>query len=236
MQNDQASFAISPDGSKFFDFYAGILKIHDFNTGAVIKTITGLSYGAGNFGGDAAVAVDRSHIYTWDATIRNVYVYDRSGNFIQSLVLKKGNNGMSLSIANGLLFVSKDGGYDTGKWYGYCVKSYFINSSISSSNSDIQLGKKAEKTGDLRITNTPNPFIATTRIFYKLPLSGKVSLKVFDATGKEVANLVNAQQQAGAYKIDFTASGILNGLYYYRIVLTTDKQVYEKVGKMVVIK
>ncbi|MEO8147628.1 MAG: hypothetical protein ABI723_08330, partial [Bacteroidia bacterium] len=42
MQNDQASFAISNDGTKYFDFYAGTLLIHDFFTGAVINTITGL--------------------------------------------------------------------------------------------------------------------------------------------------------------------------------------------------
>jgi hypothetical protein len=238
MQNDQASFAISPDGSKFFDFYAGTLKIHDFNTGAVIKTITGLSYGAGNFGGDAAVAVDRNHIYTWDATIRTVYVYDRSGNFMQSLLLNKGDNGMSLSIANGLLFVSKDGNYDIGEWYGYCLKSHLANSFISSSfSADIQLNKKElEISSKLKISNTPNPFSTTTRIFYDLPLNGKVSLKVFDPLGREVATLVNAQQQAGSYKVDFTASGTLNALYYYRIILTTDKQVYDKVGKMVVVK
>ena len=94
----------------------------------------------GNFGGDAAVAVDRNHIYTWDATIRIVYVYDRSGNFIESFLLDSGDNGMSLSIANGLLFVARDGNYSTGEWYGYCIKSHLNNSVASSSSIDnIQL-------------------------------------------------------------------------------------------------
>jgi hypothetical protein len=63
MQNEQASFAISDDGTKFYDFYNGTLKIHDFATGTVLQEISGLSYGEGNFGGNAAVAVDPDYIY-----------------------------------------------------------------------------------------------------------------------------------------------------------------------------
>ena len=118
MQNDQASFAISNDGTKYYDFYMGTLLVHDFFTGTVINTINGLSYGAGNFGGDAAVAVDSLYIFTWDATIKTVSKYDFSGNLMQTLVLDSGENGHSISRAGNYLFVAHDGNYATGRWFG----------------------------------------------------------------------------------------------------------------------
>lgn len=119
MQNGQASFAISTDGTRLYDFYQGTLEIHDFATGALLNTITGLSYGPGNFGGEAAVAVDSAHIYTMNASIKTVYSYDHSGSLLQTTVLDSGDNGISLSVANNYLFVAKDGNYATGTWYGY---------------------------------------------------------------------------------------------------------------------
>jgi DNA-binding beta-propeller fold protein YncE len=121
MQNGQGSFAISPDGSKFYNFSQGTLMVHDFTSGVAIDTIAGLMYGPGNFGGEAAVAVDSGHIYTWNANIKTVYIYDLTGALLQSAVLDSGSCGISLAIANGYLFVSKDGNYALGTWYGYNI-------------------------------------------------------------------------------------------------------------------
>ncbi|MEI6124315.1 MAG: gliding motility-associated C-terminal domain-containing protein [Bacteroidota bacterium] len=132
MQNDQASFALSPDGTKYYDFYLGTLRIHSLATGAVISTLTGLNYGAGGASmGDAAVAVDANNlIYTWNAGTQTVYVYNQSGVLTQTIVLNSGNYGFSLSITNCYLFVSVDGSYSTGTWYGYnlsCCPTATIN-------------------------------------------------------------------------------------------------------------
>jgi len=81
MQDGQASFAISPDGTKFYDFYNGTLKVHLFSNGSVINTYYGLAYGAGNYGGDAAVAVDSNYYYTWNAFTDSVYVYNSTGSW-----------------------------------------------------------------------------------------------------------------------------------------------------------
>jgi len=123
MQNDQCSFALSPDGTKFYDFYQGTLRIHSLATGAVIGTLTGLSYGPGSpQAGDAAVAVDANNlIYTWNANAKTVYVYTQSGVLMQTMVLNSGSYGFSLSIVNCYLFVSLDGNYSSGTWYGYNI-------------------------------------------------------------------------------------------------------------------
>jgi hypothetical protein len=65
--------------------------------------------------------------------------------------------------------------------------------------------------------NYPNPFNPTTMIQYSIPKSGSVTLKVFNMLGQEVATLVNQQQQAGNYSINFNASRLASGVYMYRI-------------------
>lgn len=65
--------------------------------------------------------------------------------------------------------------------------------------------------------NFPNPFNPVTVIKYQLPMSGNVSLKIYDVLGKEVATLVNETQQAGSYTINFNGANLASGVYYYKI-------------------
>jgi len=63
----------------------------------------------------------------------------------------------------------------------------------------------------------PNPFNPSTRIKYSIPNSDKVSLKVYDILGREVATLVNDYQNAGTYTVEFNASKFASGVYFYRL-------------------
>jgi N-acetylneuraminic acid mutarotase len=65
--------------------------------------------------------------------------------------------------------------------------------------------------------NFPNPFNPTTTIYYKLPENAFVTLKVFDILGNEVATLVNEAKEAGNHIVDFDASEISSGIYFYTI-------------------
>ncbi|MBK6773612.1 MAG: T9SS type A sorting domain-containing protein [Ignavibacteria bacterium] len=66
--------------------------------------------------------------------------------------------------------------------------------------------------------NYPNPFNPTTTINFSIPKSSIVSLKVYDALGKEVATLVNEFKNAGNYSADFTAtSNLTSGIYFYTL-------------------
>jgi hypothetical protein len=72
--------------------------------------------------------------------------------------------------------------------------------------------------------NYPNPFNPTTVISYQLPISGYVSLKVYDMLGREVMTLVNEVKSAGHYSINFNASAFSSGIYFYRITAGTFTQ------------
>lgn len=80
--------------------------------------------------------------------------------------------------------------------------------------------------------NYPNPFNPNTKIDFALPYSANVSMKVYDMRGREVATIVNEFKTAGYYSVDFNASNIASGIYYYKITTGTNTAVH----KMVVIK
>ncbi|MFA6439549.1 MAG: T9SS type A sorting domain-containing protein, partial [Bacteriovoracaceae bacterium] len=65
--------------------------------------------------------------------------------------------------------------------------------------------------------NYPNPFNPTTTINYQLPVNGKVTLKVYDAIGREVASLVNEVKEAGYYSATFDASKLSSGMYFAQL-------------------
>ncbi len=65
--------------------------------------------------------------------------------------------------------------------------------------------------------NYPNPFDRSTTIRYRLPENGPVTLQVYDVLGNKVATLINEEQTAGLHMIDFDASGLKCGVYYYTI-------------------
>jgi hypothetical protein len=65
--------------------------------------------------------------------------------------------------------------------------------------------------------NYPNPFNPTSIIRYDLPKSSFVTLKVYDVLGREVTTLVNERQELGAHQVNWQASCIASGVYFYRL-------------------
>ena len=87
--------------------------------------------------------------------------------------------------------------------------------------------------------NYPNPFNPSTKIKYSIPnvtLSGvegsRVTLKVFDVLGNEVATLVNEYRNAGNYEFDFNAASLSSGIYFYRLSASS----FVQTKKMILIK
>ena len=118
----------------------------------------------------------------------------------------------------------------TGK-YSYRLKQIDNNGNFEyfNLNSDVIIGvpSKFELS-----QNYPNPFNPSTKINFDLAKDGKVNLKIYDMLGREVSTLVNEFRTAGYYTIDFNASALSSGVYFYRI--TTED--FSAIKKMVLMK
>lgn len=65
--------------------------------------------------------------------------------------------------------------------------------------------------------NYPNPFNPSTSITFDIVDKGFVSLKIYDMIGREVANLVNKELNAGSYTYNFDAGKLNSGIYFYKL-------------------
>jgi hypothetical protein len=90
--------------------------------------------------------------------------------------------------------------------------------------------------------NYPNPFNPSTKINYNLPSDAKVTLDIYNVLGVKVGQLVNQDQSAGYYSVDFNTSSlsktISSGVYLYKIT-TVDKATgnnFSAVKKMMMLK
>jgi hypothetical protein len=85
--------------------------------------------------------------------------------------------------------------------------------------------------------NYPNPFNPTTNIKYQLPVDGLVKIKIYDMLGREIKTLVNEDQKAGYYTIEWDATNnhgkkAATGVYFYQIEASN----FKKTMKMMLMK
>ncbi len=73
------------------------------------------------------------------------------------------------------------------------------------------------------LSNYPNPLKGKTRIQYTIAQDSRVSIKLYDVMGRELVTLVNRFDKAGVYAIDYDASKLAGGIYYYRLSALSDK-------------
>jgi glycosidase len=80
--------------------------------------------------------------------------------------------------------------------------------------------------------NYPNPFNPSTTIRYSIPERSKVTLKIYDITGRELLTLLNGEVNAGNYQINFNASKLSSGVYFYTLRSNT----FSSTKKMLLLK
>lgn len=120
------------------------------------------------------------------------------------------------------------------QWVDNTFEKYFLYRGVVLSSNPVGVeepGKALPNVFKLD-QNYPNPFNPSTVIKYSLPENSFVTLKVFDALGRQVASLVNGQQTKGAHTVMFNASGLSSGIYFYQL----NARGFSQVRKMMVIR
>ncbi|MGB3018731.1 MAG: T9SS type A sorting domain-containing protein [Ignavibacteria bacterium] len=115
--------------------------------------------------------------------------------------------------------------------YSYRLKQIDFNGNFEFHNlsSEVNVGVPSEFALS---QNYPNPFNPSTKIDYDIATDGNVSVVLFDMSGREVAKLVNDFKTAGYYTVNFNASNLSSGMYFYRISASN----FSQTKKMVLVK
>jgi len=80
--------------------------------------------------------------------------------------------------------------------------------------------------------NYPNPFNPRTLITYELPRAAHVTLKLYDVFGREVASVVDEFQNAGHRSVEWNATDVASGVYFYELTAGS----FRSVKKMTLLK
>lgn len=97
------------------------------------------------------------------------------------------------------------------------IKENFINNLTSKESNVTSVASQKIPTEFVLHQNYPNPFNPSTKIKFDLPKESKVTLKIYNIIGEEVATLVNNVISEGFHEVTFNAAKLSSGIYIYRI-------------------
>jgi photosystem II stability/assembly factor-like uncharacterized protein len=125
-----------------------------------------------------------------------------------------GNTWTSIPVADSADLYSVDFTDSLHGWavgdQGVILKYIPVSSGLGSHNVTLPESAVLEQ-------NFPNPFNPLTRIKYQIKSNGRVNLKVYDISGKEIVSLIDQIQTAGSYDIIFDGGNLPSGIYYYTL-------------------
>jgi len=139
--------------------------------------------------------------------------------------------GISYTFAKGFGFLFSLG-CEFGCGYTYLVYAKIDGKEYGKKTTSINSDKNFSPNFFILNQNYPNPFNPSTVISFQLSANSKVSLKVYDVLGNEVAILIDEEKYAGNYKFDFNGSNLACGIYFY--TLRADNFVQNR--KMILLK
>jgi hypothetical protein len=166
----------------------------------------------------------------WTNFYQTIYTFDSNGNIIT------GNN----TTWSGSSWVPTDNQFvininnDDYYFTGYAINLYYILVNTTGIGAD----NNSLVNGYLLSQNYPNPFNPSTRINYNLPFDSRVTLEVYNLKGERISQLVNKEQPAGYYSVDYVSSKLSSGIYFYRLnaVNKTSGKNFSEIKKMILLK
>ena len=154
---------------------------------------------------------------------------------------KVGDNFVALGFVNGKgstteaqQYTFADKNLADGK-YVYRLKQVDFNGTFNYSG-EVEAEINGPKSFSLN-QNYPNPFNPSTKIEFSLATTSRVTLKVFNLLGEEVATLINGTMVGGNHFINFNASELNSGMYIYKLEAAgSDGSNFSQIKKMMLIK
>ncbi len=181
------------------------------------------------FGSFQAIAANGTVTLNWNTLSENNnarFDIERDGNLLAQ-VASLGNS------PSGHRYSFTDSEVQNGTTYSYRLFAVDMNGAREELATAEATPHRSQVATDYRLEqNFPNPFNPSTSISYSIPEGGLVTLSVFDLNGREVAQLVSGEQNAGSYSVEFSGDKLPSGIYYYRLTANS----FGAVQKMVLMK
>jgi hypothetical protein len=205
--NSILSIAIDVSGNKWIGTSGGLVKFDDTNWTLYNTSNSGLPYNS-----VSSIAIDGSgNKWMWTGVIpfgwgargvltkfdgTNWTVYDKSDsdlpdNVINSIVIDESGNKW-IGTGSGGLAVYREGG------------------PVAVKENQVQAGLPR---CFMLESNYPNPFNPVTVISWRLPVSSRVELTIYNTLGQKISTLVSEKQSAGKHNVEWNAQGLPSGVY-----------------------
>ncbi|MHB8336561.1 MAG: T9SS type A sorting domain-containing protein [Ignavibacteriaceae bacterium] len=236
------TLAVSPTGTSGYNLFAGtkggiFLSTNNgtswnaVNSGLTNKdvfalAVSGSNLFAGTYNGGVFLSTDNGT--SWNAVnsgLTNTYI---NGFAISGNNLFTGTSGgVFLSTNNGTSWTEVNSGLANNYVNAFVISGTTLFAGTNgngvwrrtlSEMVTLIKDKRNDLPADFSLAqNYPNPFNPTTTINYLVPKTSLVTIMVYDILGNEVANLVNEEKPVGNYKVEFKASKLSSGIYFYRM-------------------
>jgi len=167
-------------------------------------------------------------------------IYDSLGTYITTLGGITGNRGAWRLPSGNFLVTNGAGIHELDGTTGALIRTIAASANMQFFglyDPDLLVGvapvNNATISNEYRLYNNyPNPFNPETNIRYSIPKKDFVSVKIYNAMGKEISSFVNKIQDAGEYEFKFNAVNLSSGVYYYKLVTNE----FSDTQKMILIK
>ncbi|MFO7527006.1 MAG: T9SS type A sorting domain-containing protein [Ignavibacteriaceae bacterium] len=205
--------------------------VYSNTTGSINSDYNDLYYNTTN-ANNCLVRIGTSHMNTladWQATGRDLHSYVEMPHFISSTDLHIDPNFTTYLESRGTPIAGIDTDFDG-------QTRHATNPDIGADEfNGIAVGVEEEETLPTEfamLQNYPNPFNPNTSISWQSPVGSHQTIKVFDVSGNEIATLVDEYKPAGRYEVEFDASRLASGIYFYQLQAGE----YTAVKKMILLK
>lgn len=194
------------------------------SAGVILKTENGGDSGQWNYQTNPDISRDLNDVFFlnknegWTAGSSGVILHTTNGGEDWNIIL----DGWTTNMLRSVQFTSSTNGYILGN-----NKTLFKYGLLT------EVEQQPTQPTEFKLEqNYPNPFNPTTMITYHLRKTAYVELKVYDVIGNEIVTLVDEEKAASDYEVDFDATKLSSGVYFYQLragdYLTSKKMIYLK--------